>query len=73
MSASRLLGIVESLLPDDLAQLLDESDLAEARAALPRVLRLLKQTEFKRRQLPFAVKVSPKAFGWGRRIPLTGA
>jgi NAD+ synthase (glutamine-hydrolysing) len=60
-------------LAEDLAHLLEGSDLAEARAALPRVLRLLKQTEFKRRQLPFAVKVSPKAFGWGRRIPLTGA
>ena len=40
-------------------------------AALPRILGLLRRTEFKRRQLPFAFKVSPKAFGAGRRIPLT--
>ncbi|HJV21945.1 MAG TPA: NAD(+) synthase [Holophagaceae bacterium] len=57
----------------DLASVLEGEDLAGAREALPRVLRLLKQSEFKRRQLPFALKVSPKAFGWGRRIPLTGA
>ena len=57
----------------DLAELLDGADLEGARQALPRVLRLLQQTEFKRRQLPFALRVSPKAFGAGRRIPLTSA
>ncbi len=61
----------EAGLADDLALLLDGADLASARAALPRILGLLRRTEFKRRQLPFAIKVSPKAFGWGRRIPLT--
>ncbi|HXC18122.1 MAG TPA: NAD(+) synthase [Holophagaceae bacterium] len=61
----------EEGLADDLALLLDGEDLANARAALPRVLGLLRRTEFKRRQLPFSIKVSPKAFGWGRRIPLT--
>ncbi|HET6329149.1 MAG TPA: NAD(+) synthase [Holophagaceae bacterium] len=61
----------EEGLAEDLALLLDGDDLAQARAALPRVLGLLRRTEFKRRQLPFAIKVSPKAFGWGRRIPLT--
>ena len=50
---------------------MEGDDLAGARAALPRMLGLLRRTEFKRRQLPFAIKVSPKAFGWGRRIPLT--
>ncbi len=61
----------EEGLAEDLALLLEGSDLAQARAALPRMLGLLRRTEFKRRQLPFAIKVSPKAFGWGRRIPLT--
>ncbi|HTL98489.1 MAG TPA: NAD(+) synthase [Holophagaceae bacterium] len=61
----------EEGLADDLALLLDGDDLRSARAALPRVLGLLRRTEFKRRQLPFAIKVSPKAFGAGRRIPLT--
>jgi NAD+ synthase (glutamine-hydrolysing) len=61
----------EEGLADDLALLLDGEGLAQARAALPRILGLLRRTEFKRRQLPFAFKVSPKAFGAGRRIPLT--
>jgi len=58
-------------LPEDLAEVLEGADLAEARAAIPRILRLLRGSEFKRRQLPFALKVSPRAFGRGRRIPLT--
>ncbi len=61
----------EEGLADDLALLLEDAALAQARAALPRILGLLRRTEFKRRQLPFAFKVSPKAFGAGRRIPLT--
>jgi NAD+ synthase (glutamine-hydrolysing) len=61
----------EEGLVEDLALLLEGAALAQARAALPRILGLLRRTEFKRRQLPFAFKVSPKAFGAGRRIPLT--
>ncbi len=61
----------EEGLADDLALLLDGEALSQARAALPRILGLLRRMEFKRRQLPFAFKVSPKAFGAGRRIPLT--
>ncbi|MBK8793632.1 MAG: NAD(+) synthase [Holophaga sp.] len=59
-------------LADDLAEVLEGEDLVLARAAIPRVMRLLQGSEFKRRQLPFALKVSPRAFGRGRRIPLTG-
>lgn len=59
-------------LSDDLSDWLEGPELERARAAIPRVLRLLRGSEFKRRQLPFALKVSPRAFGRGRRIPLTG-
>ncbi|MDP2877149.1 MAG: NAD(+) synthase [Holophaga sp.] len=59
-------------LSDDLAEVLDGAELEQAQAAIPRVIRLLRGSEFKRRQLPFALKVSPRAFGRGRRIPLTG-
>ncbi|MBP1626134.1 MAG: synthetase [Holophagaceae bacterium] len=62
----------EATLQEDLADLLQGQALAQARAALPRILRLLRNSEFKRRQLPFALKISPWAFGSGRRIPLTG-
>jgi NAD+ synthase (glutamine-hydrolysing) len=61
----------EEGLADDLALLVEGPALVQARAGLPRILGLLRRTEFKRRQLPFAFKVSPKAFGAGRRIPLT--
>ena len=62
----------QETLPEDLASLLDGPDLAQAQAALPRILSLLRNSEFKRRQLPFSLKVSPWAFGRGRRMPLTG-
>ena len=61
----------EEGLADDLALLLEGADLESARRELPRILSLLRRMEFKRRQLPFNLKVSPKAFGQGRRIPLT--
>ena len=61
----------EETLVDDLACFLEGEALEQARASLPRILRLLRTSEFKRRQLPFALKVSPWAFGRGRRIPLT--
>jgi NAD+ synthase (glutamine-hydrolysing) len=35
------------------------------------VLRRVRINEYKRKQLPPGVKISPKAFGSGRRIPLT--
>jgi NAD+ synthase (glutamine-hydrolysing) len=61
----------EEGLGEDLGLLLEGAALDQARASLPRILGLLRRMEFKRRQLPFAFKVSPKAFGAGRRIPLT--
>ncbi len=35
------------------------------------VLRRLHRSEYKRRQLPIVIKVTPKAFGTGRRVPVT--
>jgi NAD+ synthase (glutamine-hydrolysing) len=62
----------EETIQEDLMCLLDGPELAQAQAALPRIFNLLRNSEFKRRQLPFSLKVSPWAFGRGRRIPLTG-
>jgi NAD+ synthase (glutamine-hydrolysing) len=61
----------EGTVAEDLRCLLEGPALEQAQAALPRVLALLRNSEFKRRQLPFALKVTPWAFGRGRRIPLT--
>ncbi len=42
-------------------------------ALVDEVLRRYFQHEHKRRQLPPGIKVSPKAFGGGRRVPITNA
>jgi NAD+ synthase (glutamine-hydrolysing) len=38
---------------------------------IKRTQMLLRHSEFKRKQMPISLKVSPKAFGSGRQIPLT--
>jgi NAD+ synthase (glutamine-hydrolysing) len=40
-------------------------------ATVARVARLVDRNEYKRRQAPPGVRVSPKAFGKDRRLPLT--
>jgi len=40
-------------------------------ATVTRVARLVDRNEYKRRQAPPGVRVSPKAFGKDRRLPLT--
>ena len=35
-----------------------------------RVITMIKRAEYKRRQAPVVLKVSPRAFGTGRRIPI---
>jgi NAD+ synthase (glutamine-hydrolysing) len=37
-----------------------------------RVLKMVNVAEFKRKQAPPIIRVSPKAFGMGRRIPIVG-
>jgi NAD+ synthase (glutamine-hydrolysing) len=56
---------------DDLAEVLNGQDLLETRNALPRIQKMINSSEFKRRQSPFALKVTHRAFGSDRRIPLT--
>jgi len=36
-----------------------------------RVVRLIDRAEYKRRQTPPGVRVTPKAFGKDRRVPIT--
>ncbi|MFN8282254.1 MAG: NAD+ synthase [Chitinophagales bacterium] len=52
--------------PDEIeAQGFDES-------LITRVLRMVNRNEFKRHQTPPILRVSPKAFGSGRRLPIVG-
>ena len=36
-----------------------------------RVIRMVDRAEYKRRQAPPGIKISPKAFGRDRRLPIT--
>jgi NAD+ synthase (glutamine-hydrolysing) len=40
---------------------------------IDRVLRLVRLSEYKRKQAPPILRVSPKAFGIGRRMPIVNA
>jgi NH3-dependent NAD+ synthetase len=40
-------------------------------AVVRRVVRLVDQAEYKRRQSPPGIKISPRAFGKDRRLPIT--
>jgi NAD+ synthase (glutamine-hydrolysing) len=47
------------------------------RAGLPQdavdlTLKLVNRNEYKRRQAPVGIKVTPRAFGRDRRMPITG-
>jgi NAD+ synthase (glutamine-hydrolysing) len=62
--------ILEAYVEDDLA-----AAEIEARGFDPevvrRVVRLVDLAEYKRRQSPLGVRVTPKAFGKDRRVPIT--
>jgi NAD+ synthase (glutamine-hydrolysing) len=62
--------IIEGYVEDDLsvAELEDAGHDAET---VRRIARLIDRNEYKRRQAPPGVRVSPKAFGKDRRLPIT--
>jgi NAD+ synthase (glutamine-hydrolysing) len=62
--------IIEGYVEDDksVAELEAEGHDAET---VRRVARLIDRNEYKRRQAPPGVRVSPKAFGKDRRLPIT--
>ena len=41
-------------------------------ALVTRILKMVNVAEFKRYQTPPILRVSPKAFGMGRRMPIVG-
>ena len=62
--------IVEAYVEDDL----DPADIAARtgdRALVDRVVAMIDRAEYKRRQSPPGVKITPKAFGRDRRLPIT--
>lgn len=53
--------------PDEIEDILGYDD-----ALVTRILKLVNRAEFKRHQTPPILRVSPKAFGSGRRLPIVG-
>lgn len=53
--------------PDEIETILGYDD-----ALVTRILKMVNRAEFKRHQTPPILRVSPKAFGSGRRLPIVG-
>ena len=51
--------------------ILNARDAREHEAAVRRAARLVDVTEYKRRQAPPGIKITPRAFGRDRRLPIT--
>ena len=72
------LGAVEDEL-DDILECLIEGEMSQAEIAarghapetVQRVWRMVDRAEYKRRQAPPGVKISPRSFGRDRRYPIT--
>jgi NAD+ synthase (glutamine-hydrolysing) len=62
--------IIEGYVEDDLS-LGELEDAGHEPETVRRVARLIDRNEYKRRQAPPGVRVSPKAFGKDRRLPIT--
>jgi NAD+ synthase (glutamine-hydrolysing) len=62
--------ILEAYVEDDLG--IDEIVArSHDRATVERVIRMVDRTEYKRRQAAPGIKITPKAFGRDRRMPIT--
>jgi NAD+ synthase (glutamine-hydrolysing) len=62
--------IVEAYVEDDLG-LEEIAALGHDRATVDRVVRMIDRAEYKRRQAAPGIKITPKAFGRDRRMPIT--
>jgi len=51
----------------------DIVELGHDEAVVARITRLVDRAEYKRRQTPPGVRVTPKAFGKDRRVPITNS
>jgi NAD+ synthase (glutamine-hydrolysing) len=62
--------IIEAYVEDDLG--IDEVVArGHDRATVERIVRMIDRTEYKRRQAAPGIKITPKAFGRDRRMPIT--
>ncbi len=68
--------ILDALISGYVEQDLSANELAASGACVEdinRIIRMIDRNEYKRRQSPPGVKITPKAFGLDRRLPITNA
>ena len=63
--------ILEGYVEDDLSTVGSRSTAGSTPTVVRRIAALVDRNEYKRRQAPPGVRVSPKAFGKDRRLPIT--
>jgi NAD+ synthetase len=63
-------AIMEAYVEDDLAPL-EIIDKGFARADVEKVVRMVRMSEYKRRQAPIGVRITPRGFGKDWRFPIT--
>ena len=63
--------IIEGYVEDDLVDRASSSTAGSTPTVVRRIAALVDRNEYKRRQAPPGVRVSPKAFGKDRRLPIT--
>ena len=66
-----ILDHVLKLYVEEDKSLLDISKSGADKAVIERVMRMVDTNEYKRRQAPPGIKITPKAFGRDRRMPIT--
>ena len=62
--------ILKAYVEDD-ATIDQIADMGYDRAVVMKVARLVDMSEYKRRQAPPGIKITPRAFGRDRRLPIT--
>jgi len=65
-------GILKAYVEDDMSAA-EIVALGSDRAVVRRVVRMVDRSEYKRRQAPPGIKITPRAFGKDRRMPITNA
>ena len=67
-------GILDGILKAHIEQGLSSSEIIEQgfdAQTVIKVIQMVDRNEYKRRQCPLGIKITPKAFGKDRRMPIT--
>ncbi len=67
----RLDQIVKGYVEEDLSAAEIRQRVRTSQKEIDRILRMIDANEYKRRQAPIGIKITPRAFGKDRRMPMT--